>query len=82
MSKVSELLLELENIMNKEKKFIELFATVEYLINLIEPGKRDKFKEALENAESVEEVYELIKAIKLQLGIQGAKKYVLGLANE
>ncbi|WP_456472846.1 hypothetical protein [Methanocaldococcus sp.] len=82
MSKVNELLLELENIMNKEKKFIELFATVEYLINLIEPGKRDKFKEALENAESVEEVYELIKAIKLQLGIQGAKKYVLGLANE
>ncbi|WP_048203553.1 hypothetical protein [Methanocaldococcus infernus] len=68
--------------MNKERKFIELFATVEYLISLVEPSKREKFKEALENAESVEEVYELIKAIKLQLGIQGAKKYVLGLSNE
>ncbi|ADG13568.1 conserved hypothetical protein [Methanocaldococcus infernus ME] len=82
MVSVNELLSELESMMNKERKFIELFATVEYLISLVEPSKREKFKEALENAESVEEVYELIKAIKLQLGIQGAKKYVLGLSNE
>ncbi|ENN96272.1 hypothetical protein J422_03398 [Methanocaldococcus villosus KIN24-T80] len=75
--KIQEILNELNNIMNVEKKYIELVATVEYLLNLIEPSKREKFREALNDAESVEDVYELIKAIKLQLGIQGAKKYVL-----
>ncbi|WP_423793230.1 hypothetical protein ACPB8Q_03185 [Methanocaldococcus indicus] len=75
--KLTELLNELETLMNKEKKYIELITTVEYLLNLIEPSKRDKFREALNDAETIEDVYELIKAIKLQLGIQGAKKYIL-----
>ncbi len=77
--KLKEILSELESIMNKEKKYIELVATIEYLLNLVEPSKREKFREALEDAESIEDVYELLKAIKLQLGIQGTKKYVLKL---
>ncbi|CAB3290079.1 conserved protein of unknown function [Methanocaldococcus lauensis] len=75
--KIQEILNELDSLMNKERKYIELVATVEYLLNLVEPSKREKLKEALYDAESIEDVYELIKAIKLLLGLQGARKYVL-----
>ena len=75
--KIQELINELDTLMSKESRFIELVATVEYLINLIEPSKREKFKQALNEADSVEDVYELIKAMKLQIGMQGAKKYLL-----
>jgi hypothetical protein len=75
--KIQELINELDTLMSKESRFIELVATVEYLLNLIEPSKREKFKQALNEADSVEDVYELIKAMKLQIGMQGAKKYLL-----
>jgi hypothetical protein len=75
--KIQELINELDALMSKESRFIELVATVEYLLNLIEPSKREKFKQALNEADSVEDVYELIKAMKLQIGMQGAKKYLL-----
>ena len=77
--KIQELINELDTLMSKESRFIELVATVEYLLNLIEPSKREKFKQALNEADSVEDVYELIKAMKLQIGMQGAKKYILRL---
>ncbi|ACV24357.1 hypothetical protein [Methanocaldococcus fervens] len=80
--KIQEIINELDNLMNRERKYIELVATVEYLLNLIEPSKREKFKEALYDAETVEDVYELIKAIKLQLGIQGARRYLLTLEGQ
>ena len=75
--KIQEIINELDTLMNRESRFIELVATVEYLLNLIEPSKREKFRQALNEADSVEDVYELIKAMKLQIGMQGAKKYLL-----
>ena len=75
--KIQEIINELDTLMNRESRFIELVATVEYLLNLIEPSKREKFRQALNEADSVEDVYELIKATKLQIGMQGAKKYLL-----
>ncbi|AIJ04946.1 hypothetical protein JH146_0095 [Methanocaldococcus bathoardescens] len=80
--KIQEILNELDNLMNRERKYIELVATVEYLLNLVEPSKREKFKEALYDAETVEDVYELIKAIKLQLGMQGARRYLLSVGEQ
>ncbi|ACX73261.1 MAG: hypothetical protein GXN95_02270 [Methanococci archaeon] len=80
--KIQEILNELDSLINREKKYIELVATVEYLLNLIEPSKREKFKEALYDAETVEDVHELIKAIKIQLGIQGSRKYLLTLGEQ
>ena len=75
--RIQEIINELDTLMNRESRFIELVATVEYLLNLIEPSKREKFRQALNEADSVEDVYELIKAMKLQIGMQGAKKYLL-----
>ena len=80
--KIQEIISELDSLMNREKKYIELVATVEYLLNLVEPSKREKFKEALYDAETVEDVYELIKAIKLQLGMQGARRYLLSVGEQ
>ncbi|AEH07527.1 hypothetical protein [Methanothermococcus okinawensis] len=58
----------------KEGRYIELVSTVEYLINLIEPGKKEIFQKALEDAEDMDDVNEILDALKLQIGAQGAKK--------
>ncbi|AEF95958.1 hypothetical protein [Methanotorris igneus] len=75
--KIKQVLDEVQAQLKRDSKYIELVSTVEYLIELVEPSKRDMFKEALENAETIEDVNELIKALKLQIGAQGAKKYAL-----
>lgn len=65
---------EINNQVKNEGKYIELVSTVEYLINLVEPTKREQFKNALNNAENMDDVNEVLSALKLQLGAQGAKK--------
>ena len=75
--KIKQVLDEVQAQIKRDKKYIELVSTVEYLIELVEPSKRDKFREALNNAESIEDVNEFIKALKLQIEAQGAKKYIL-----
>ncbi len=71
------LLNEINNQVKRDSKYIELVSTVGYMIELIEPDKRELFKNALDNAESMEDINELLSAIKLQIGLQGAKKHVL-----
>ncbi|EHP86253.1 hypothetical protein [Methanotorris formicicus] len=75
--KIKQVLDDVHAQLKRDGKYIELVSTVEYLIELVEPSKRNMFKEALENAETIEDVNELIKALKLQIGAQGAKKYAL-----
>ena len=58
----------------KESRYIELVSTVEYLIGLVEPSKREIFQNAMEDAEDMDDVNEILNALKLQLGAQGAKK--------
>ncbi|WP_421077416.1 hypothetical protein Mjas_06795 [Methanothermococcus sp. Ax23] len=58
----------------KEGRYIELVSTVEYLIGLVEPSKREIFQNAMEDAEDMDDVNEILNALKLQLGAQGAKK--------
>ena len=58
----------------KESRYIELVSTVEYLIGLVEPSKREIFQNAMEDAEDMDDVNEILSALKLQLGAQGAKK--------
>ena len=75
--KMQTLLNEINNQVKRDSKYIELVSTVGYMIELIEPDKRELFKNALDNAESMEDINELLSAIKLQIGLQGAKKHVL-----
>jgi transcriptional/translational regulatory protein YebC/TACO1 len=65
---------EIKSMTMKEARYIELVSTVEYLTNLVEPSKRDMFKKALDDAEDMDDVNEILDALKLQLGAQGAKK--------
>ncbi len=65
---------EIKSMTMKEAKYIELVSTVEYLTNLVESSKRGMFQKALEDAEDMEDVNEILNALKLQLGAQGAKK--------
>lgn len=65
---------EIKSMVMRDAQYIELVATIYYLINLIEPSKREMFNEALNSAEDLEDLNELFEAIKLQLGSQGAKK--------
>lgn len=65
---------EIKSMTMKEAKYIELVSTVEYLTNLVEPSKREMFQKALEDAEDMEDVNEILDALKLQLGAQGARK--------
>ncbi|HIP84981.1 MAG TPA: hypothetical protein EYH15_05780 [Methanothermococcus okinawensis] len=70
---------EIKSQVQKEGKYIELVFTIYYLINLVEPSKRDSFREAINNAESIEDAYEILNALKLQIGAQGAKKLLKSL---
>ncbi|HID47422.1 MAG TPA: hypothetical protein EYP47_01805 [Methanococcaceae archaeon] len=70
---------EVKSQVQKEGKYIELVFTIYYLINLVEPSKRDSFREAINNAESIEDAYEILNALKLQIGAQGAKKLLKSL---
>jgi len=70
---------EVKSQVHKEGKYIELVFTIYYLINLVEPGKRESFQEAINNAESIEDAYEILNALKLQIGAQGAKKLLKNL---
>ena len=70
---------EIRNQVQKEAKYIELVFAIYYLINLVEPGKRESFQEAINNAESIEDAYEILNALKLQIGAQGAKKLLKNL---
>ena len=65
---------EIKSMTMKEAKYIELVSTVEYLINLVEPSKKEIFQKALDDAEDMDDVNEILSALKLQLGAQGAKK--------
>ncbi len=65
---------EIKSMTMKEAKYIELVSTVEYLTNLVEPSKREMFQKALEDAEDMDDVNEILNALKLQLGAQGARK--------
>jgi predicted nucleic acid-binding protein len=57
-----------------EGRYIELVSTVEYLIGLVESSKREVFQKAMEDAEDMDDVNEILNALKLQLGAQGAKR--------
>ncbi|HIQ32971.1 MAG TPA: hypothetical protein EYH55_05795 [Methanothermococcus okinawensis] len=70
---------EVKNQVQKEAKYIELVFTIYYLINLVEPSKRESFREAINNAESIEDAYEILNALKLQIGAQGARKLLKSL---
>ena len=70
---------EVKNQVQKEAKYIELIFAINYLINLVEPSKRESFQKAIDNAESIEDAYEILNALKLQIGIQGVKKLIKNL---
>jgi len=70
---------EVKSQVQKEGKYIELVFTIYYLISLVEPSKRESFQEAINNAESIEDAYEILNALKLQIGAQGAKKLLKNL---
>ncbi|MBW9222985.1 hypothetical protein KKP90_00075 [Methanothermococcus sp. SCGC AD-155-E23] len=70
---------EVKNQVQKEAKYVELVFTIYYLINLVEPSKRESFREAINNAESIEDAYEILNALKLQIGAQGARKLLKSL---
>ena len=70
---------EVKSQVQKEARYIELVFTIYYLISLVEPTKREIFQEALNNAESIEDAYEILNALKLQIGAQGAKKLLKSL---
>jgi len=70
---------EVKNQVQKDAKYIELVFAIYYLINLVEPSKRESFQEAINNAESIEDAYEILNALKLQIGAQGAKKLLKNL---
>jgi hypothetical protein len=65
---------EIQTQIKNDSKYIELVTTVEYLIELVDPNKKEVFNKALEDAENMEDVMEILKALKLQLGAQGARK--------
>ncbi|ABR54803.1 conserved hypothetical protein [Methanococcus vannielii SB] len=67
---------EIETQISQDSRYIELVTTVEYLIGLVDDRKKETFKKALNDAENVEDVKKVLSAIKLQIGSQGAKKYL------
>ncbi|WP_459201421.1 hypothetical protein [Methanococcus sp. CF] len=67
---------EIESQISQDTRYIELVTTVEYLISLVSEDKKEVFRKALNDAENVEDVKEVLNAIKLQIGSQGAKKYL------
>ncbi|MCS3900612.1 hypothetical protein [Methanococcus voltae] len=68
---------DIENQIQNDSRYIELVTTVEYMVNMVaDETKKETFKRALEDAENVEDVKKLLNVIKLQIGSQGAKKFL------
>jgi len=71
---IKNLVNDLQNQIQRESKNLELILTINYLIDLVEPKKREIFKKAFDSAESMEDAYQILDALKMQIGAQGAKK--------
>ena len=71
---IKSLVNDLQTQIQRESKDLELILTINYLIDLVEPKKREIFKKAIDNAESMEDAYQILDTLKIQIGAQGAKK--------
>ena len=71
---IKSLVNDLQTQIQRESKDLELILTINYLIDLVEPKKREIFKKAIDNAESMEDAYQILDTLKMQIGAQGAKK--------
>ncbi|MBW9221822.1 hypothetical protein KKP97_06745 [Methanothermococcus sp. SCGC AD-155-C09] len=71
---IKSLVNDLQNQIQKESKDLELILTINYLISLVEPKKREIFKRAIDSAESMEDAYQILDTLKMQIGAQGARK--------
>ena len=71
---IKSLVNDLKNQIQKESKDLELILTINYLISLVDPKKREIFKKAIDNAESMEDAHQILEVLKIQIGSQGAKK--------
>jgi len=71
---IKSLVNDLQTQIQRESKDLELILTINYLIDLVEPKKREIFKKAIDSAESMEDAYQILDTLKMQIGAQGAKK--------